>query len=340
MIFSENTIIYLDSHALQSAMANAVNVLALEAAHDGTTTAIDHCLHTQGNFEQRHFSAHILRSAGQGFEALLTREYRNRDKIAWAKTQNDLGNILAALAQRQQDVNLYGKAKNCFHQALDVFTREQSPQSWAETKYNLGTVNQALGCMLSDTKPLKVAVAAYTDALSVWSRHISPENWMRTMHQLGATFHIYGKLLAGNRLFQKSVVAYKNALAVLDADDYALALTATHNNRGAVLQHLGESEENPARIEEATRSYDKALTVSLEQQLPIHLAVICRINKATAQNTSAELNSDIVLAEALVDEFDVIIECFSHLLQPLYLTHCEQQRDKAKAQILLTKKAG
>ncbi len=163
-----------------------------------------------------------------------------------------------------------------------------------------------------------------------------PEDWMFTMHQLGDTFHAYGKLLKGNRQFQKSVVAYKNALAVLDADNYALELTATHNNRAAVLHHLGESEENPERLEEAIKSYEKAITVSMEQQLPIHLAVLCRVNKATAQNVLAELTNDTGLAEEVADEFEVIIECFSHALQPLCLRHCEEQMDKARSLALAT----
>ena len=151
------------------------------------------------------------------------------------------------------------------------------------------------------------------------------------MHQLGATFHTYGKLLKGNRTFQKSVVAYKNALAVLDADNYALELTATHNNRGAVLHHLGESEENPERLKEAINSYEKALTVSMEQQRPFHLAVIIRVNKATAQNVLAELTNNAVLAEEVADEFEVIIECFQHALQPLCLKHGQEQMKKAKS---------
>jgi len=201
---------------------------------------------------------------------------------------------------------------------------------WATTQYNLGTANQALGRLLEATRPLKIAVDAYTNALLVWTRDASPEDWMFTMHQLGDTFHAYGKLLKGNRQFQKSVVAYKNALAVLDADNYALELTATHNNRAAALHHLGESEENPERLEEAVRAYEKALTVSMEQQLPIHLSVLCRVNKTTAQNVLAELSSDTVLAEEVADEFEVIIECFSHALQPLCLRHCKEQMDKAR----------
>ena len=201
------------------------------------------------------------------------------------------------------------------------------------TQYNLGTANQALGRLLDATKPLKIAVDAYTNALLVWTREKSPEDWMYTMHQLGATLHTFGKLLKGNRQFQKSVVAYKNALAALDADNYALELTATHNNRAAALHHLGESEENPDRLKEAINSYELALTVSMEQQLPIHLAVICRVNKATAQNVLAQLTNDTVLAEEIVDEFEVIMECFPHALQPLCLKHCEEQLKMAQAQL-------
>ena len=124
-----------------------------------------------------------------------------------------------------------------------------------------------------------------------------------------------------------------NALAVLDADNYALELTATHNNRAAVLHHLGESEENPDRLIEAIKSYEKALTVGMEQQLPIHLAVICRVNKATAQNVLAQLTNDAVLAEEIADEFEVIMECFPHTLQPLCLKHCKEQLKRAQSQM-------
>ena len=72
----------------------------------------------------------------------------------------------------------------------------------------------------------------------------------------------------------------------------------------------------------------------LEQQLPIHVAVICRVNKATAQNVLAQLTNDAALAEELADEFEVIIECFSHALQPLCLRHCGEQMSKARSMAL------
>lgn len=340
MKFSTNYILYPDNRGLERAIAGSLGMLSEElaaaASPDNTATVADNFLHTRGNYEQHSFNANILESLREALEAAITDEYRNKQPLAWAEMQNRLGNILAALGQQQRDVELFEMAIQCFNHALEEFSQENTPFDWAATQYNLGTANQTLGRLLDEAKPFKDAVDAYTNALLVWSREKTPEDWMFTMHQLGATFHTYGKLLKGNRTFQKSVVAYKNALAVLDADNYALELTATHNNRAAVLQHLGESEENPGRIEEAIKSYDKALTVSMEQQLPFHLTVICRVNKATAQSVLAELTKDVALAEQVADEFELIIECFPHALQPLCLKHCKEQLDKARSMALAT----
>ena len=335
MKYSNTYLFYPINRVLERAMANSIGLLSEELASaatpDNSVTVADNFLHTRGNYEQRRFSSNILEHLKESLEAALTDAHRDQEPLAWAETQNRLGNILAALGQQRRDAELFERAIQCFSYALEEFRQEDSPLEWAATQYNLGTASQALGRLLDATKSLKIAVDAYTNALLVWTRDESPENWMFTMHQLGDTFHTYGKLLKGNRQFQKSVVAYKNALAALNADNYALELTATHNNRAAALHHLGESEENPDRLKEAINSYEKALTVSMEQQLPIHLAVLCRVNKTTAQNVLAELTNDTGLAEEVADEFEVIIECFSHALQPLCLRHCGEQMNKAKS---------
>jgi len=335
MKFSHTYIFHPRNKALERAIANSLGRLSdelIEAAKSDTeVTVADNFLYTRGNFEQHRFSSNILEPVREALEGLLTDQYQDQEPLAWAETQNYLGNILAALGQQRRDAELYERAIQCFSNALEELRQENSPLEWAATQFNLGMANQALGRLLDATKPLKIAVDAYTNALLVLTRDESPEEWMFTMHQLGDTFHAYGKLLKGNRQFQKSVVAYKNALALLDADNYALELTATHNNRAAALHHLGETEENPERLAEAIRSYEKALTVSMEQQLPIHLSVLCRVNMTTAQNVLAELTNDTGLAEEVADEFEVIIECFSHALQPLCLRHCEEQMDKARS---------
>ncbi|BAV32919.1 hypothetical protein SCL_0597 [Sulfuricaulis limicola] len=334
MKLSQTYLFYPHNKALEHALANSIGRLGDEwveaAAPDTQVTVADNFLYTRGNYEQHRFSSNILDSVREALEISLTDEYRHQEPSAWAETQNSLGNILAAQGQQQRDASLYEKAIQCFNNALDEYNREKSPLDWAATQYNLGTAMQALGRQMDGAKLLKAAIDAYTNALLEWSRKETPEKWASAMHQLGATFHAHGKLLKGNRTFQKSVVAYKNALAVLDADNYAFELAAAHNNCGAVLQHLGESEENPDRLEEAIRSYETALTVCLEQQLPIHLAVLCRVNRSTVRSVLAELTKDTTLAHEVADEFEMIIECFPHALQPLCLKHCEEQIHKAK----------
>lgn len=335
MNLTNTYLFYPSNRALERAIAYAIGrfgeALAEGAAPDTRVTAVDNFLYTRGNFEQHRFSANILDSARAAFEAALTDEYRDQEPLAWAETKNSLGNILAAQGQQLRDASLFEKAIQCFNKALEEFNQEKSPLEWAATQTNLATAMQALGRQLDSTKWLKASTDAYTDALLVWSRKETPEEWAAAMHQLGATFHTYGKLLKGNRTFQKSVVAYKNAIAEFDADNNAFELAATHNNCGAVLHNLAESEESAERLEEAIRSYETALTVCMEQQLPIHLAVLCRVNSSTARRVLAELTKDAALADEAADEFEVIIECFPHALQPLCLKHCEEQISKARA---------
>ena len=334
MKYSNTYIFYPVNKALERAIADSIARFGEEsaevAAPDTGVTAADNFLYTRGNYEQHRFSSNFLDSARKALEASLTDEYRGQEPLAWVEAQNSLGNILAAQGQQQRDAGLYEKAIQCFNNALEEYNQEKSPLDWAATQTNLGTARQALGRQLDDSKLLKASIDDYTNALLVWSRKKTPEEWASAMHQLGATFHTYGRSLKGNRTFQKSVVAYKNAIAEFDADNNAFELAATHNNCGAVLHNLAESEENADRLEEAIRSYETALTVCMEQQLPIHLAVLCRVNRSTARSVLAELTKDALLADEAADEFELIVECFSHSLQPLCLKHCEEQINKAK----------
>lgn len=334
MKYSANTIFYPDNKALEKAIEHYKSFVSDEVANsvgaDQTGAVADNFIYTRGNFEQHRYSSNVFENARETFESVLTDNLRKQSPLDWATTQNSLGNILAALGQLTRGVDKYNAAIACFNSALEIFTQETSPLEWAATQYNLGTAMQALGRQEGEAKLLNKSVDAYTDALLVWTRKETPEEWSTAMHQLGATFHTYGTLLKGNRNLQKSVVSYKNALAELDADEHALELAATHNNRGAVLHNLGESEDNSERLEEAIRAYETALTVCMEQQLPFHLAVLCRVNKATAHSVLAELTKDSALADETADEFELIIECFPHALQPLRMIHCKDQLSKTR----------
>jgi len=337
MKFTNTYKFYPANKSLERAIANSIGLLSEELAEatrpDTNVTAADNFLHTRGNYEQYRFNTNILGSLREALEGLLTDEYRTQGPLAWAESQNRLGNILGALAQQKRDIELYQKAIECFNHALEIYNQEDTALYWAATQANLGTALQALGRQESDSKLLNQAIDAYTAALLEYTRKDTPQEWAGVMFQLATTFHEYGCLLKGNRTFQKSVVSYKNALAELDADNYAFELAATHNNRGSVLQHLAESEENAERMQEAIRSFETALTICMEQQLPIHLAVLCRVNKATAQSLLSGLTKDTALADEVADECEVIIEGFPHALQPLCSKYCNELMNKMREEV-------
>ena len=334
MNYSNPYIIYPVNRNLERAIASSLVLLddeSLElATPDRSVPVADNFLFTRGNFEQHTFSANVYEPLRYALEASLTDELRQQDSHAWADTQNRLGNILAAIGQQLHDADVFQQAVECFTIALEDYSQEDSPLEWAETQANLATALQALGRLEADAKALNKAVDAYTAALLVFTKKDTPEEWKLIMLQLGMTFHSYGVLLKGNRTFQKAVVAFKNAIPELDADNYPVELAAAHNNCGAVLHNLAESEENPDRFEEAVRSYETGWKVCMEQQRPVHLSVLCRVNKATARNELAELTKDASLADEVADDIEIILECFPHALQPLSLKHCEAQLNHAK----------
>ena len=333
MNYSKPYIIYPVNRALERAIAGSLGLLdeaMLErATPDRSMPVADNFLYTRGNFEQHSFSANVFEHLRDALEASLTDKLRQQDPLAWAETQNRLGNILGAIAQQLHDPVTFQKAVTCFSLALEEYSQEDFPLEWAETQANLATALQALGRLESDAKALSKAVDAYTAAILVYTKNNTSEEWKLIMLQLGMTLHTYGTFLKGNRTFQKAVVAYKNAISQLDADNYPIELAAAHNNCGAVLHNLAESEENPDRFQEAARSYEKGWKVCMEQQRPVHLSVLCNVNKVTVQAELAVMANDASMADDIADDFEVILECFPHALQPLCKKHCEEQRNKA-----------
>ena len=334
MNYSSPYLLYPVNRVLEKAIASSLDLLDEEtlklATPDRSAPVADNFLFTRGNYEQHSFSANVFEPLCDALEATLTDEFRKQEPLAWADTLNRLGNILGALGQQQHDAELFKKAVDSFTFALEEYKQEDSPLDWAETQTNLATALQAQGRLESDANALNKAVDAYTAALLVYTKKETPEEWKSVMLQLGMTFHAYGSLLKGNRTFQEAVVAFKNAISELDADNYPVELAAAHNNCGAVLLNLAESEENPERFEEAVRSYETGWTVCMEQQRPVHLSVLCRINKVTARSVLAVLNHDSSLADEVADEFEIIIECFPHALQPLSLKHCEKRMSEMR----------
>src|SRR5207245_2481819 len=89
-------------------------------------------------------------------------------------TQNNLGNALRTLGERESGTARLEQAVEAYRAALQEYTRERVPLDWAMTQTNLGTALWRLGQRESGTARLEQAVEAYRAALQERTRERVP----------------------------------------------------------------------------------------------------------------------------------------------------------------------
>jgi tetratricopeptide (TPR) repeat protein len=114
-----------------------------------------------------------LEQAVAAYRAALEVYTRESLPLDWATTQNNLGNALWTLGEREDGTENLEKAVAAYRAALEVRTRERVPLDWAMTQNNLGTALRALGerqdgASDAGSRRLQEAVAAYRAALEVF----------------------------------------------------------------------------------------------------------------------------------------------------------------------------
>jgi Tetratricopeptide repeat len=133
--------------------------------------------------------------------------------LQWARTQNNLGNALQTLGERES-----GTARGWRRRSpptvmpLEERTRERVPLQWAATQNNLGAALRALGERESGTARLEEAVGAYRDALKESSRERVPLDWAISFGNQGvALMHV-----AERRNAAMAETAYQQIEAALE----------------------------------------------------------------------------------------------------------------------------
>jgi tetratricopeptide (TPR) repeat protein len=138
-------------------------------------------------------------------------------------TQNNLGNALSRLGERESGTARLEEAVAAYRDALQEWTRERVPLQWAGTQNNLGNALSSLGERESGMARLAEAVAAFRDALQERTRERVPLDWAMTQNNLGNALSSLGERESGTARLEEAVAAYRDALAVLEpagADHY------------------------------------------------------------------------------------------------------------------------
>ncbi len=123
-----------------------------------------------------------LAEAVAAYRAALTERTQERVPLDWAMTQNNLGNVLSALGEREsgqeESIRRLVGAVKAYRAALKERTRERVPLDWAMTQNNLGVTLSALGERESgreqSIRHLEEAVVAHRAALMEWTKERVP----------------------------------------------------------------------------------------------------------------------------------------------------------------------
>jgi tetratricopeptide (TPR) repeat protein len=199
---------------------------------------------------------------------------RVKHPLDWAKTQDNLGNALAVLGERESGTERLEEAITAYRDALKERTREGVPLDWAKTQSNLASALVVIGKRESGTERLEEAVAAYRDALKEATRERAPLDWAMTQNNLGNALGVLGERESGTERLEEAVIAYRNALKEETREHAPLAWAMTQNNLGTALMALSKrGSGTTARLEEAVIAYRTALLEHSRERVPLAWAM-------------------------------------------------------------------
>jgi tetratricopeptide (TPR) repeat protein len=222
---------------------------------------------------------------------------RERGPLDWAAAQNDLGNTLQVLGERESGTARLEEAVAAYRAALQERTRDRVPLDWAQTQNNLGTALRTLGERESGTLRLEEAVAAYRAALEEYKRERVPLDWATVQNNLGNALQALGERESGTARLEEAVAAYHAALQERTRDRVPLDWAQTQTNLGTALVRLGERESGTARLEEAVAAFSAALLEWRHERVPLQWAAT-QTNYGTALLRLGERGSGTARLEA------------------------------------------
>ncbi|MGF1476774.1 MAG: hypothetical protein ACFB6S_14545 [Geminicoccaceae bacterium] len=180
-----------------------------------------------------------IRVYGQALEE----KTRERVPLDWAMTQNNLGDALWTLGQRESDTKRLEEAVEAFKASLEEQTRERVPLDWAMTQNNLGIALSILGQRESGTGRLEQSVEAFQAALEEYTRERVPLDWAMTQNNLGGALQILGERTGRSETLAAALEAVRNAYEVFVKEAGQLHYEADFLERIQALEAALETAE-------------------------------------------------------------------------------------------------
>lgn len=241
---------------------------------------------------------------------------RSERPLDWALTQNDLGNALHALGEREQGTTRIDLAIAAYLAALQEYRRDRTPADWAMSQTNLGAALTHLGERATGTTQLGEAVRAFDAALEVITRETSPYLWAVTQNDRGMALRLLGQRERDPARLEAAVQSFEAALLQFNPRDTPLEWVGAQTNRGNALAVLGESETHSRRLEQALQAYAQALAVIERERAPLRWA-LAQFNLANVLSILGQRESDARRLQEAVHAYEAALREYRQERVPL-----------------------
>jgi tetratricopeptide (TPR) repeat protein len=244
---------------------------------------------------------------------ILVLRPRERVPLGWAATQNDLGNALKILGERQGSIWALEDAIAAIKQALLERTRDRVPLDWATTQNNLGNILVRLGERQGTIAPLEEAIAAFKQALLERTRERVPLDWAATQNNLGIALCALGLREKSIGHLKEAIAAHQQALLELTRERVPLQWAATQKNLGNALRALADREGSIERLKEAIAAYEQALLEGTRERVPL---------------VWADTQNDLGNARGRLSQLEGSIECLKEAIAAFERALLERTRER------------
>jgi len=314
------------------AAAEAILAMA-DSLHGDQTDARRNSLIAEGNSlyefgDQRGSNVHLI--AAIAVRQASLRLATGSDAVGY--DQNNLGNALLRLGERERGAARLEEAVSAYRAALEERTRERVPLDWATTQNNLGLALLRLGERESSTARLEEAVTAYREALQERTRERVPLDWAMTQSNLGVALWRLGERESSTARLEEAVSAYREALEERTRERVPLDWAGTQNNLGNALLRLDERESSTTRLEEAVTACREALKEYTRERAPLDWAMT-QNNLGLALSRLGERESGTERLLEAVEAFDACLTVGTIAGPVEWVQQVRSHRDETQAEI-------
>jgi tetratricopeptide (TPR) repeat protein len=200
------------------------------------------------------------------------------------------------LGQLSSDPDLMRESISSWEKAIELVSKEESPDVWYALQIGLGKSLQFLSDLDPDKQHLTDAVAAYTAASEEKSHEIVPRDWADAQNNLGIALQKLGEIEHNEAHLEKAVEAHRAAVSEYDRKRAPLNWAESQSNLGGALQTLGELRKDHKLIEEAAAAYRMALKEYTRGRVPLDWAET-ESNLGGALNVLYDYTKDLSLLD-------------------------------------------